>query len=302
MSLGPRDFPSAPDVVARVALPLPYAPTDHRFQRQVASALVAAELTTTGRAGLGEAERRRGELATAREEAAAAHPVAGCPDARSHLRALDRADRLAREAERLERRIRGRSDSLARQFDRVLGVLRSLHYVDGWTLSDRGQRLARLYHECDLLIAESIDQGLLDGLGPAELAGLTSVFTFEARGQAPPDRSLPSGRLRDRWVRIERLALQLNVSEERAGLPLTRVPDPGFARAADAWARGEELAGIIEGGEISGGDFVRNVKQLIDLLRQIGELAPDRATAATARQAADQLFRGVVAASSIVAT
>ena len=51
---------------------------------------------------------------------------------------------------------------------------------------------------------------------------------------------------------------------------------------------------------MSGGDFVRNVKQLIDLLRQLGEVAPDPATARAARAAADRLFRGVVAASSVV--
>jgi hypothetical protein len=51
---------------------------------------------------------------------------------------------------------------------------------------------------------------------------------------------------------------------------------------------------------VSGGDFVRNVKQLIDLLRQIGDAARNPATAATAREAADRLFRGVVALSSSV--
>jgi hypothetical protein len=45
---------------------------------------------------------------------------------------------------------------------------------------------------------------------------------------------------------------------------------------------------------------VRNVKQLIDLLHQIGQVAPDPATAAAARSAADAVFRGVVAASSVV--
>jgi hypothetical protein len=44
------------------------------------------------------------------------------------------------------------------------------------------------------------------------------------------------------------------------------------------------------------------VKQLIDLLRQIGDVAVDLATAAAARKAADALFRGVVAASSAVTT
>jgi ATP-dependent RNA helicase HelY len=51
---------------------------------------------------------------------------------------------------------------------------------------------------------------------------------------------------------------------------------------------------------VSGGDFVRNMKQLIDLLRQIGDAAHRPATAATAREAADRLFRGVVALSSTV--
>ena len=150
-----------------------------------------------------------------------------------------------------------------------------------------------------------MDQGLLDGLGPAELAGLVSVFTFEARGNADPTLRLPGSRapeLRRRWPQIERLATELNQAEEDARLPLTRRPDPGFLALAHAWASGEELAQVMENEEISGGDFVRNVKQLIDLLRQLGDLAADPVTARHARLAADRLFRGVVAASSVVTT
>ena len=40
---------------------------------------------------------------------------------------------------------------------------------------------------------------------------------------------------------------------------------------AHAWAAGEDLAEVISDEEISGGDFVRNVKQLIDLVRQLGD-------------------------------
>jgi ATP-dependent RNA helicase HelY len=54
--------------------------------------------------------------------------------------------------------------------------------------------------------------------------------------------------------------------------------------------------------EVSGGDFVRNVKQLMDLLQQLGDIAPRPETAAAARAAADAIFRGVVAASSVVGT
>jgi superfamily II RNA helicase len=45
---------------------------------------------------------------------------------------------------------------------------------------------------------------------------------------------------------------------------------------------------------------VRNVKQLIDLLRQLADVADVPATSAAAGEAADALHRGVVAASSVV--
>ena len=189
VSLGPRDFPAPPEAVAQVGIPVPYAPHNAGFQRQVASALMAARLgsPTTPRSP-GARRQWRGEVAMAQATAAASHPVAGCPDARAHLRALERADRLARDIDRLERRVKGRTESLARQFDRVLRVLEAWGYVDGWSLTDPGDRLARLYHESDLLVAECMGQGLLDDLEPAELAGLVSVFTYEARGAGGADR------------------------------------------------------------------------------------------------------------------
>ncbi|HET9770305.1 MAG TPA: hypothetical protein VFS16_05405, partial [Acidimicrobiia bacterium] len=77
-------------------------------------------------------------------------------------------------------------------------------------------------------------------------------------------------------------------------------PDGGFAAIAHAWAAGKDLEDVLFDEELTGGDFVRNVKQLIDLLRQVGDVAPNRGTASAARAAADALFRGVVAASSTV--
>jgi ATP-dependent RNA helicase HelY len=302
VSLGPHDFPAPPEAVAQVGLPVPYAPHNAGFQRQVASALTSARVATASgvaRSPLGR-QQWRGEVALAQATAAASHPVASCPDARAHLRALERADRLARDIERLERRVKGRIESLARQFDRVLRVLEAWGYVDGWSLTEGGERLARIYHESDLLVAECAGQGLLDGLDPAELAGLVSVFTYEARGPGEPTVSFPNPRLRRRWADIDRLAAELNAAEEDAGLPLTHRPGPGFVGLAHAWAAGEPLAEVVADEEMSGGDFVRNVKQLIDLLRQLGQLAPDPATAHGARQAAEQLFRGVVAASSVL--
>jgi ATP-dependent RNA helicase HelY len=159
--------------------------------------------------------------------------------------------------------------------------------------------LARTYHESDLLVAEAMSSGVLDDLDPATIAGLVSCFTYEHRGpHAPPPPWFPSRQARDRWDQIEALAAELVADENAAGLPAMRPPDPGFLALAHAWAAGEGLADVLDDEDLSGGDFVRNVKTLIDLLRQIGDVAPNPETARSARQAADALHRGVVAASS----
>src|SRR5207237_8676601 len=178
-------------------------------------------------------------------------------------------------------------------------VLESWGYLDGWSLTPRGERLSRIYHEADLLIAECIEHGILDGLDAPSLAGLLSVFTYESRGPGDgPPPWFPSPETRARWGEIEAVHKQRNELEERARLTLTRAPDPGFVGLAHAWAAGEDLGDVLEDEDLSGGDFVRNVKQLIDLLRQLGDVAADPATARAAREGADALFRGVVSAPS----
>jgi ATP-dependent RNA helicase HelY len=197
--------------------------------------------------------------------------------------------------------VEGRTGSLARRFDRVLRLLEAWGYLDGWALTASGEVLARTYHESDLLVAEAMTTGLLDDLDVPTLAALVSCFTYEHRSRdRPPDPRFPSSTVRTRFVELRRIADELAADEETAGLQATRPPDAGFVHLAHAWAAGEGLASVLEDEELSGGDFVRNVKQLIDLLRGIGDVAPGPATAGRARQAAEALHRGVVTASSAI--
>jgi len=161
--------------------------------------------------------------------------------------------------------------------------------------------LARTFHECDLLIVEAVRQGLLDDLDPPTLAGLASVFVYEHRSpDAPPLAWFPNGAVRKRWLQIAALSAELQEIEEEDGLIVHRAPDPTFLAIAYAWAAGEGFAEVVEAEELTGGDFVRTMKQLIDLLRQIAINAPVAATRRAADQAGESLFRGVVAASSAV--
>ncbi len=297
-SVRAEDISGVPQRVGTIDLPTPYAPNNRAFQRKVGASLRALHPPHRDAAG----PRRSGAGAGARGAAlhvAESHPVADCPDREVHLRAAVQADRAEREMHDLRAQVRGRTESLARRFDRVLRVLEAWGYLDGWALTAAGAVLARTYHEADLLVAEALTIGLFDDLDERSLAALASTLTYEHRGRdRPPEPRLPTPLLRERFHALARVAAELRVDEEAAGLPETRSPDGGFAHLAYAWAAGGDLASILEGEELSGGDFVRNIKQLIDLLRGIAEVAPVPATAARARQAAEALQRGVVTATS----
>jgi ATP-dependent RNA helicase HelY len=291
-----QDFDDPPVPVGSVDVPEPYQPNSAAFQKELAARLARVRLDRGAAApAVDEDDPALASLAAEVEH----HPVAGCPEVDRHRRAWIQAGRIDRERASIERQVTGRSASLARQFDRVLQLLESWEYLDGWSLTERGERLARLYHEADLLVAECIEHGVLDELDPPTLAGVSSVFTYEARGAGDgPPPWFPTRLARERWAEVETLHAQLNDAEERLRLAQTRAPDPGFLGLAHGWAAGDDLGDVLEDEDLSGGDFVRNVKQLIDLLRQIGDVAKAPDTRRAARDGADALFRGVVSASS----
>jgi ATP-dependent RNA helicase HelY len=274
LTLSVQDFDEPPARLGSIEVPDPYQPNSAGFQKEIAQRLGRARLVDD--APVVTDDPRIAELAAEVEH----HPVASCPDVDRHRRAWVQSGRVARERSTLERQVKGRSASLARQFDTVLRLLEGWEYLDGWSLTPKGDRLARIYHEADLLIAECLEHGILDVPDAPTLAGIASVFTYESRG--PGDQLapwFPSAEARSRWGEIEALHGRLNDLEERSRLTLTRAPDPGFVGLAHAWAAGEDLGDVLEDEELSGGDFGRNTKQLVDLLRQLGDVAPAPAPA-----------------------
>jgi ATP-dependent RNA helicase HelY len=195
---------------------------------------------------------------------------------------------------------------LARTFGRVCAVLAELGYIAGDKVTAEGRLLAALYTELDLLAAECVRRGTWAGLAPADLAACVSALTFEAR--RPDDAGavrLPHGKSREVLEEMRGLWGELSAIEDGQHLSFLREPDIGFAWTVHAWARGTSLEKLVDA-ELTAGDFVRAVKQLIDLLSQIAlvagrntESADSAELAANARAAIDLVRRGVVAYSSV---
>ena len=223
------------------------------------------------------------------------------PDLRERLQAAGQAAKVRRELRDIEQRVEAKNDTLARDFDRVLGVLEQYGSVDiaEWTLTSDGEMLSRVFHECDLLVAQILRDGVLEGLSAADVAALVSCVVYEHRSPEPPPQPwFSSGDVRQRWQRIAALSDELAARERTHGLTEHRQPDPTFAAIAFAWVAGEGFAAVVDDEELTGGDFVRTTRQLIDILRQIATIAPSRGVRRAAGDAAEAAFRGVVSDSA----
>lgn len=281
------DFGGKPVVEGRVDLPVPFRPNDEAFHNEVADTLFDANITS----------------------GADAHPVAACPKLTAHLRAIQKVGRLESKLGRTQKRIDSRGAKLVEEFDRVIDVLIELGYVvdstssaGRWQRTPEGDLLSMIYTDGDLLLAEAIDEGLFDGLGAPELAAVVSTITYEPRStaDAEPDQARLPKRADQAVRRLSSMASELQVLERRMlGTATTPNIERGFAATAHRWAEGSSLAPILE--DMSAGEFVRNIKQLVDLLSQIADVAPDNALAEAANEAVDALHRGVIRSASMPA-
>ena len=282
VNLQAGDFDSPPEKVGFIKLPDSYARTSPKFVKEVALRVQRTKA---------KSRSTRSDDASRRD-----HPVVDDPELKRRLIAASSADRIDSEIHLMESRIDKSVQSVSAKFDDLVRLMERRGYASNWSLTDQGRSLSRIFHELDLVIAESLSEGLFDGLTPAELASLLSVFVYEfRRSDEPPKPRIPKN-LQNQWKSIKNLSERITEDEKVAGITPHRALDAGLMEITYDWASGSDLIDILND-DLTAGDFVRTMKQLIDLLRQISLIASNSATTVCAEQSASALLRGVVAAS-----
>ncbi|HEV7583702.1 MAG TPA: RNA helicase [Mycobacterium sp.] len=307
------DYSGASAPAGSMSLPKRVEHRQPRVRRDLASALQSAAAGLAVSSGRRRADPDGGfhdpELASLREELRR-HPAHNSPGVESQMREAERYLRLERDNAQLEKKVAAATNSLARTFDRIVGLLTERGYIQGSAtdprVTDGGRLLARIYSESDLLVAECLRTGAWADLKPAELAAVVSAVLYETRGGdgpgAPFAAEAPTPRLRQALHQTAKLSFGLRADEQTHRIAPSREPDDGFVNVIYQWARTGDLAASLAATDATGsgspllaGDFVRWCRQVLDLLDQVRNAAPDPEVRATAKRAINDVRRGVVA-------
>lgn len=309
------DYSGVSAPVGSMSLPKRVEHRQPRVRRDLASALrsAAAGLTIPARhrGGRGDSDGafHDPELASLREQLRR-HPSHNTTGLEAQVREAERYLRIERDNEQLEKKVAAATNSLARTFDRIVGLLTERGFIEGRDgdprVTDDGRLLARIYSESDLLVAECLRTGAWSGLKPAELAAVVSAVLYETRGGEGPGAAFaadaPTQQVRQALQQTSRLSMALRADEQTHRIAPSREPDDGFVNVIYRWARTGDLAAALAAADPAGtgspllaGDFVRWCRQALDLLDQVRNAAPDPELRATAKRAINDIRRGVVA-------
>ena len=300
------DVPTPVQPLLQVRIPAGFNAKSPKSRRDLAASLRIAVAHDpvprhTPRATGGERQAATEEIARLRA-ALREHPCHACPDREEHARRAEKWWRVRRETDALARQVDGRTNTVARTFDRICDLLVERGYLGpgGDTVTSAGQDLRRIYAERDLLTAQCVHEGVWNRLDAAGLAAVVSALIHEPRREelaAAP--RLPTTDVAEALTAMTAIWDALQERERRHGLPQSSAPDPGIVWMVHRWASGQRLDAVLRGSDLAAGDFVRRCKQVVDLLEQIGAIAAHPALATKARKAVDAVRRGVVAADRI---
>jgi len=228
-----------------------------------------------------------------------AHACHGCNEREAHARWGERYQKLRSEINAAVHQIESRTNQVAKVFSRICDLLQDLDYLqpddDDLEITESGQRLAKIYGERDLLIAQCVNRRTWKDLDAPSLAAMAAALVFEnRRDDAEYEPKLPKGPFREVLEQTELIQEELVELQTKYSLAIETELDLGLSWPIYRWATGARLDDVLKVSGLLAGDFIRWSKQIIDLLDQLAQGA-DAELAETAYNAMDLVKRGIVA-------
>ena len=301
------DFPVPVSSVATVKVPKSFNGRNPQMRRDLASAL------RSWTHGLAPPPRGASPESGGRQQSDADREIAGrgrrsgttpatpAPTARTTTggRSVAASSTASRHA---APGVETRNNTVAGRFDRAAPADRARLPRPSVDRPDPGHRPGPapdgLYSELVRWRRAAAPGALRGPLGPRAAAALSPRPSRPAFPTTPRRRD--AGRPVPRGDhRMVKLWGQLDALERDHHLDFLRQPDAGFAWAAHRWAEGDELDDVLRVIELAAGDFVRWMKQLLDLAGQVADAAGDGPPRETARGVVTAVRRGVVAYSAL---
>jgi ATP-dependent RNA helicase HelY len=186
--------------------------------------------------------------------------------------------RLRRDMDAYQQQIDAVRSRFWNHFTALRTVLERAAFIRGRELLPRGIALANLRTQNELLAAETLASGLLEGLAPEEMCAVVCMMIAEPpRGRMAWHPLQYSRKVDDVNRQMYDLATHLAKIEKRVGdtfqdLNPSIMLASEYAGLVQHWAAGFQWAHIVETSGIDEGQLVRQIRHVIDMLNQIKDV------------------------------
>ncbi|HVB53108.1 MAG TPA: DEAD/DEAH box helicase [Candidatus Acidoferrales bacterium] len=220
-------------------------------------------------------------------------PCPGCPLLSDHLACRREIGEIQTELDGAEAAARAREHEYRTHLQAYRAVLAQLGYL----VEDRPTRLgllaAAVYGENTLLVSQTVAQGWLNEMSPAEISATLVMLAAEDRNPDRPSgkRRMPTGHLEKVARRLRQAQRDLAATEAESGLSESRSPSLDYVEYVYNWSRGVPLTELQPPPGVDTGDALRATKSCYALSRQLEQGLtgwPLQAAVARARQSLER--------------
>jgi len=205
-------------------------------------------------------------------------PCGTCPHLAEHTAHHQELRRLQIQVHSAEQEAEQSAGEYRRRMAAIRGILTDLGFLADSAPTEKGQLASRIYGENSLIITQAIEDGWLQELTPAELAGALVMVTAEDRGR---DRlrvrpRFPTSELALAHKRLRVIFLRFSAREKDRGEETLRPLSTDYVGFTYQWASRVPLTDMESPPGVDLGDAIKALKGLYSALRQIEWAVVDR--------------------------